>query len=82
MHGISRQACSGSHAGLVSASLVVLKSLCHPTLPHPKWRFDIGRWGRQALEMMSGPAAKVPAVRAYALRSLHACNPQQVAPLS
>ncbi|KAK9840723.1 hypothetical protein WJX81_000166 [Elliptochloris bilobata] len=33
----------------------------------------------QALEMMSGPAARVPAVRAYALRSLHACNPQQVA---
>ena len=32
----------------------------------------------QALEMMSGPAARVRAVRAYALRSLHACNPQQV----
>ena len=30
--------------------------------------------------MMSGAAARVPEVRAYALRSLHACNPQQVAP--
>ena len=32
--------------------------------------------------MMGGPAGRVPAVREYALRSLQACNPDQVAPWS
>ena len=32
----------------------------------------------QALVMMGGPAGRVPAVREYALRSLQACNPDQV----
>ncbi len=35
----------------------------------------------QALVMMGGPAGRVAAVRAYALRSLQACNPDQVTPL-
>ena len=35
----------------------------------------------QALVMMGGPAGRVAAVRAYALRSLQACNPEQVEPL-
>ncbi len=34
----------------------------------------------QALVMMGGPAGRVPAVREYALRSLQACNPDQVQP--
>lgn len=33
----------------------------------------------QALAMLGGPAGKVPAVRAYALRSLEACPPEAVA---
>ena len=35
----------------------------------------------QALVMMGGPAGRVAPVRAYALRSLQACNPDQVTPL-
>lgn len=34
----------------------------------------------QALQMMSGPHGQQRDVRAYALRSLHACDPKQVAP--
>lgn len=32
----------------------------------------------QAMALMSGPAARHASVRAYALRSLHACPPEQV----
>ena len=46
-------------------------------MQHPQrmvWMSD------QALVMMGGPAGRVPAVREYALRSLQACNPDQVTP--
>ena len=32
----------------------------------------------QALELMSGPSAHEAAVKAFALRSLHTCPPEQV----
>lgn len=32
----------------------------------------------QALHMLSGPQGQLPEVRAYALRSLHTCIPEQV----
>ena len=34
----------------------------------------------QALVMLGGPAGRVDTVRAYALRSLKACHPDQVSP--
>ena len=56
---------------LLSFSMILL---AHSALPE----YDIV--SDQALVMMGGPAGRVPAVREYALRSLQACNPDQVRP--
>ena len=45
---------------------------CHKMLTGP-WRALL-----QALVMLGGPAGRVDTVRAYALRSLKACHPDQV----